>query len=60
MNVYPTDRGIVINPETQFEEVWLKDTFMSAKREVILKSGLSLGDIVGLEITAKKEEKVDG
>lgn len=61
MKVYPSDEGIFIEPETEFETMWLSHKFMNAlKRRVILKSGTSLGDVVGLVITVEKKEKVDG
>ncbi len=57
MNVYPAEDGLFIEPETEFEEMFLNHKFMnSPKRNVILKSGPSLSDVVGILITAEKEE----
>ena len=64
MKIIVNDNGLLIEPETDFEESYLENLQYNNKLEVYLKHGMSLSSIIGLKITRssnkpQKEKNVD-
>lgn len=59
MNVDKHKNGLLITPETDFEEQVLLEMFPrseDSKHTVFIKSGITPADIVGLKIVCKDKE----
>jgi len=55
MEITIEKNGILIVPETKFEEDYLSEEFSCEKElKVFLKRGMGAGDIVGLKITKER------
>ena len=57
MKAVPIENGISIVPETDFEAELLVKMFVgSGERSVVVKSGMSLSDIVSVDVKAKEKD----
>jgi hypothetical protein len=52
MTVVPTDKGVMIYPDTDFEREFL-EKFSDCKLQIKSKRGLSHADFIGIEIQKK-------
>ena len=62
MRVIKDKNGLLIMPETEFEETILCEMFPrnnDSKHTVFMKCGASVGDIVGLKVVAQSSEESD-
>lgn len=57
MKVEILEDGLIIVPESDFEEQYLRKTFACKKLEAFLKHGLSVKDLIGLKIKPLQNEK---
>jgi len=58
VKVEPDGLGLIIKPETEFEEKWLRKNFTTEREGVIeayIKTGESYSEIVGLKVYRKME-----
>lgn len=49
MKVEVIENGIEVIPETEFEEGYLRN-FLNNEREVVVRSGIDISNIVGLKV----------
>lgn len=60
MKIVPIDGGISIVPETDFETDYLANCFIGKNdRKVIAKSGMSVGDLMSIDVTAKPDKHAE-
>jgi len=54
MRIEPIENGVRIVPETEFETDYLASLFIGSKdREVIVKSGSSIADLISIDVRVK-------
>jgi hypothetical protein len=58
MKVKIVDDGLIIVPETDFEDSYLRNNFLGNSLKAFLKHGLSVKDLIGLKIL-KGDGKID-
>jgi len=56
MKVQVINKGFTVIPETDFEIDYLR-RFLSRKREVVLKSGSNIGDVLAINVRFILEDK---